>query len=196
MDNRNYCIITGIVVQKNRNANNRDMKRPIVDIEVVSNHNNGDLKFEKVPVLFSNGMLAKSVVGYCIGEIVTVEGCLREDNTNGTYVEAMSVTRMTPKTEKLKSLSVSRAELLQMPQHFNMVSIVGTVNENNTITVPRFNYSKGDLKKEDTIPFIWKNSNSSLIKKTVICSGFVGESPQNYGLCVNVHNIYIVDKKE
>ena len=66
----NYCILTGMLINKGRNADTKDMKRPVLDIEIVNTDSNGEISFVEIPVLLSDVVLSKAVPGYCIGEIL------------------------------------------------------------------------------------------------------------------------------
>ena len=146
---QNYGLFTGILVSKEKNLNNADIKRPVADIEIVSVECTPP--FCKIPVLFSGETLSKICTAASIGEFLVVFGELREDKEKGPYIEAETVTRLNPKSTDLRKTIIPRFELLNLPQRFNLVSLTGTYHENN-LHIKRYPLSKGDLKSEDIIP--------------------------------------------
>lgn len=193
MDNTNHCILTGIVVDKSRNANNKDLKRPILDLEIISTKNNNTLIFSKVPILFSDILLSKFYTGYKIGEILMITGRVQQDKKNGIYIEAETVTKMQEKNTKICSLAVSRSELLQMQQRFNHVYLVGlTSNKRDKLIVKRNPYTKGDLKKEDIIPIYYNIDSEIPCEKQVSCLGELQDNGEE--IYISVNRLYIVEE--
>ena len=188
----NYCILTGMLINKGRNADTKDMKRPVLDIEIVNTDSNGEISFVEIPVLLSDVVLSKAVPGYYIGEILTVSGELRVDDSSGIYIEANAIVRLQPKTERLRSLAISRSDLLQMTQRFNLASIVGIVNEDSTVTVQRDVYSRGDLKKEDKIPISLLSVKDIPIGEKIFCTGKLGNTKNCPSLNLYISNLYVL----
>ena len=146
---QNYGLFTGVLVAKEKNLDNIDIKRPVADIEIISEECNPP--FCKIPVLFPGEALSKICTAAYIGEILIIFGELREDKEFGPYIEAETVTRLTPRNTNLNKLIIPRFELLNLPQKFNLVSLTGTLH-NHVLHVRRHPLSKGDLKAEDRIP--------------------------------------------
>lgn len=177
--------MTGFASGRVRNADTKDMKRPVIDIEFMQEEEDG-VTFEKLPVAFPGKQIAKLSQGIHEGDIVTVFGELRSDKS-GLYLEAESIS-ITSLKEKQRNRTRAQMELLQMDQKFNLVSIIGKINPNNTVTVKRDQLSRGDLSTEDVIPLYCKKEiphNSS----EVICAGRLGVANQDDIVRLFVSNI-------
>lgn len=188
MKDRNYCIITGILVNKAKNANNIDIKRPVFDFEIVDFNEQGEPYFSAVPVLFSDAVLSKIATGFYIGEIFIISGKLREDNTIGLYLEAESIARIQSKSNKDKNLTLGRIVLLSLTQRFNLINIVGLVDsENNMISISRDSYSRGDLKEKDNISLIFDKDIS--FYGNAVCVGTLREQKEDNRLALYVRDL-------
>lgn len=188
MKDRNYCIITGILVNKAKNANNIDIKRPVFDFEIVDFNEQGEPYFSVVPVLFSDAVLSKIATGFYIGEIFIISGKLREDNAIGLYLEAESIARIQSKSNKDKDLTLGRIILLSLTQRFNLANIVGFVdNKKNTISILRDTYSRGDLKEEDNIPLVFDKDVSYC--GNAVCIGTLRKQDKNNYLALYVRDL-------
>jgi len=145
--------ITCVVVNKEYNANNKDLTRPVMIVEVA--YENGDeVKFVPIGVLLCETSLIKSAVGFAPGDILNIEGYLR-DNCGDIYIEAVSISKqMEQRPGKDEDLR-GRIALLAYPQRSNSVALIGDVNDNKAIC-QREHLTKGDLKKEDKIPLSWE----------------------------------------
>ena len=171
MKNDNYCILTGIIRKKNRNADTKDMKRPVIDIEFVQEDMNDPFHFKLLPVVCADKQLVKLSQGFHEGDIITVVGALRTDNSE-LYIEAETISVSIPK-EKGKFDIASQFELLQMPQRFNLVNIIGETTTNNEVISIRSEYIRGDLSTQDIIPIYYEKGSVPALKKAV-CAGKLG----------------------
>lgn len=181
----NYAVITGILVSKDRNANYDELKRPVLDIEVICNHT-GDPTFEIFPVIVCDVMLAKTIAGYQIGDILTVQGTVRNDVEGKAYIEAEDLAKNmrigTGESFPVEYM-ISRSSLMQTTPRFNLVIVVGkvvTITSKNQkslaeIVIDREGYSKGNLLQTDTIHIdISEIKEKVQCGDEVLCMGEVG----------------------
>lgn len=203
----NFANLTGILVNNRRNADSRDIKRPVFDMEITNVQPDGSYVFETIPVVIPDANLAKMVSGMQVGEILTITGYLRSDYREGMYVEASEVMRI---SFSKGSQGCNRAQLLQVAPRFNEACIVGTItrmtfgsdlaeNENYLrewdsslpanimclwLELDRAFYSKGDLKYNDSIPVLVTNDgNTFRIGDQVCCIGSLSNQHKPHIYC-------------
>lgn len=200
--NNNYCLITGVVIASNKCANNADMKRPVITVEILHTVNKSkdflfenDIFLEEVPVLLAGHILAKSIVGIALGDVLNIIGRICIDENEGLYIEASTIQKIVPATKGtiIHNIATGRSEMLQLAQIFNQCEIIGTISEikdNKFImNVPRRILSKGDLTNKDEITVI-SSINNIQIDDQVLVKGSIGVN--NNLLTIFADNIYQV----
>lgn len=200
--NNNYCLITGVVIASNKCANNADMKRPVITVEILHTVNKSkdflfenDIFLEEVPVLLAGHILAKSIVGIALGDVLNIIGRICIDENEGLYIEASTIQKIVPATKGtiIHNIATGRSEMLQLAQIFNQCEIIGTISEikdNKFImNVPRRILSKGDLTNKDEITVI-SSINNIQIDDQVLVKGSIGVN--NNLLNIFADNIYQV----
>lgn len=200
--NNNYCLITGVVIASNKCANNADMKRPVITVEILHTVNKNkdflfenDIFLEEVPVLLAGHILAKSIVGIALGDVLNIIGRICIDENEGLYIEASTIQKIVPATKGtiIHNIATGRSEMLQLAQIFNQCEIIGTISEikdNKFImNVPRRILSKGDLTNKDEITVI-SSINNIQIDDQVLVKGSIGVN--NNLLTIFADNIYQV----
>lgn len=153
MDLGNKVTLIGVLKKKEKHANNPDIKRPVLDLEIVYYGKNGEVCLCNTDILLSDMLLSKNVVGFNSGEILLITGTLHND-TKGIYVNADTMQRLLPATKKTRTQAIARSELLRLPAPVNMVIMTGVYikeEENGYINRKRTAYLRGDLKMEDSI---------------------------------------------
>jgi hypothetical protein len=181
---RNLAIITGLLISKKRNANNKDIKRPILDFEVIFAEGNGRLTFEKIPVLLPGGAIARAAAGCMEGIIYIVCGELK--TVGGQLcIEAKRIAPVGEEKRKQKAcsmeqaLTLGRADLMRLTLAPNMVSFQGRIKElqedTAVIVVKREVLTPGDLTKEDLICVYLPEDADSKPGDLVLCHGQVTE---------------------
>jgi hypothetical protein len=167
---RNLCIVTGLLIDNTRNADNPDIKRPILDFEIAYVNGSDEVSFLKIPVLLSGVAFARSVTKYRIGEICLIEGsliCCGEE----LCIRADSILSLSSEKGKLPPAYVGRANLIQSKLIPNILYLAGEVREITkdtfTLLVKRSELCPGDLKTEDV--FILHADKLPRRKKYVSC---------------------------
>lgn len=172
---RNLAIITGLLISKDRNADNIDIKRPILDFEVIFDMNG--VSFEKIPVLLPGGALARSAAGCQVGGIYLVCGETRVVDGK-VCVEAKRIALLSGEKKK-QPLLVSRADLMKYTLSPNIASFMGTVKyvdgASGLVKVRRENMTQGDLTHEDDIPVLFPDDMEISEGATVLCTGQIQE---------------------
>lgn len=191
LKNNNFCILTGFVINNSKNANNLDIKRPIIEVEFVSKNEQGEVSFEHIFLLFSDITLAKISSGYQIGDMLLITGRLLNSKRFGFCIDVISCSELPDKPEKPQTKAYYRAKLLQLAQCFNMVEIKGIVKDDNIITISRQNFSRGDLTTKDDIPIRLIHHKALIKGETAICSGFLG-SMNHKELCLIVNSACMI----
>ena len=155
----NFVMLTGLLVKKDRNANNVDSKRPVLDFDVLFHGVDDDgqktICIESIPALLSGGPLARSLPGLNEGEIFEICGYLRNDPNQGLYVEVAKLVKLY-EHKGVEPIGVSRIRLMEMEMVPNIVILAGVVTEEKygmlQVRVERQQLTRGDLRSEDEIP--------------------------------------------
>lgn len=194
----NYAVITGILIGKERNANHAEIKRPVLDLEIIRERN-GEPLFEQFPVIICDISVAKPVAGYKLGDILTVQGTVRNADDGSTYLEADEIARVQKSSigeSKTVEYALSRIELAQLSPRFNLGILIGKIKKDEMeqdvttqkteenvqktylIEIKRNFLSRGNLREVDTIEM--RPGESSIQFQSgdeVLCMGeFGGES--------------------
>lgn len=187
----NNVIAVGLLVKKERNADNADIQRPILDFEIVISSNNPenetDIIFEEIPALLSNNALARSSMGYYVGDIFIIVGTIHNDDKQCTYpkkehyIEVDNLIKIYERKKsktKHQNLLEARVDLIKYSKALNRTIIQGTVIKNDTgyveIKINRPNYTRGDLNDEDTILVI--TDKAYKIGTIIMCIGQICSS--------------------
>lgn len=202
----NSCLITGVVVASNKSADNVDMKRPVITIEILhtSKKSNdfmfeNDVFLEEVPVLLAGHILAKSIVGIALGDVLNIYGRICIDNHEGLYIEASTIQKIVPapKGSIINSIAAGRSEMLQLSQIFNKCEVMGTIKKITEdmiiLNVPRIFLVKGDLTNNDQISVIYSNHVLKTGDK-ILVKGTIGIEEKI--LSIFADNIYKIEEVE
>ena len=76
MDLGNNVTLIGVLKKKEKHANNPDIKRPVLELEIVYFEKTGEVCLCTADVLLSDMLLSKNVVGFSTGEILLVTGTI------------------------------------------------------------------------------------------------------------------------
>lgn len=180
MDLGNNVTLVGVLKKKEKHANNPDIKRPVLELEVVYFGKTGEVCLCNADVLLSDMLLSKNVVGFSTGEILLVTGTLHND-AKGLYINANTLQRLLPATKKTRTQAIARSELLRLPSPINMVVLTGVYiaeEENGYLNRKRTTYLRGDLKMEDSI--LTETIEGKMESgKEYICIGQIGKNENN-----------------
>lgn len=191
----NYAVLTGILIGKDRNANHAEIKRPILDLEIIRERN-GEPLFEQFPVIICDVSVAKPVAGYKLGDILTVQGTVRNADDGSTYLEADEIARVQKSSigeSKTVEYALSRIELAQLSPRFNLGILIGKIKQvktqkesenlqnseiSNLIEIKRSFLSRGNLNEVDAIEIKPGETDAGFQSgDEVLCMGeFGGES--------------------
>lgn len=151
--NNNNVVVISMLIDKTRHANNIDIKRPILDFEILFCDNDHS-EFSKIPVLLTDNAMARSASGMNIGELFIISGKIRSDKEE-IYIEANAISRIDDGRRKKTSIEDGRIDLLRFNQKSNLATITGEIVEFTpggiAIDVPREELSRGDLQNNDAI---------------------------------------------
>lgn len=180
MNLENNVTLVGVLKKKEKHANNPDIKRPVLEMEIVYFGKSGEVCLCNADILLSDMLLSKNVVGFSTGEILLVTGTIHNDE-KGIYVNANTLQRLLPATKKTRSQAIARSELLRLPSPINMVVLTGVYiaeEEKGYLNRKRSTYLRGDLKMEDSIltETIQGKMESG---KEYICIGRIGKNEEN-----------------
>lgn len=188
MSECNKVTIAGLLIKKDRNADNIDIKRPVLDFEIALMSEDGSVFFENIPVVLSENSIARSSAGFFTGEIFLICGKLRGDAFPNLYIDAESLIKIGGS----KHGKQNEIELLELSKKINTVVISGIVKEIKDgaliINTKRENYSRGDLETNDDIVVVTQKKYK--IGTSVVC---VGKMCSEY---VEVDNICSINNKE
>lgn len=149
----NNVLLTGLLISKLGEADNADIKRPVLNFEIYYKNEVGEILFEEIPVLLPGGPLARTLPGLKDGGIYFVSGQLRNDKESGLYVEACKLTRVGESAKRPAPNALRRAELLKNEFCPNHVVVTGVVKEVKDgvykVETKRGRFTKGDLKAGD-----------------------------------------------
>lgn len=191
INDTNNTIIVGLLIKKERNADNIDIQRPILDFEIVISSNNpeneSDIIFEEIPALLSDNAMARSSAGFYVGDIFIIVGKIHNDDKQYIYpkkehyIEVNNLIKIYERKKsktKRQSLLESRVDLIKYSKALNRTIIQGTVIKNDTgyveIKINRPNYTRGDLNDEDTILVI--TDKAYKIGTIIMCIGQICSS--------------------
>lgn len=175
----NFVMLTGLLVKKDRQANNVDSKRPVLDFDILfhgKNENGEDsICVESIPALLSGGPLARSLPGLNEGEIFEICGYLRNDPNQGLYVEVAKLVKLCDKKNG-EPIGLARIRLMEMEMVPNVVILEGTVTQEKygmlQVKVTRGHFVKGDLRTEDEIPVdALDYERIPKVGETIVCTG-------------------------
>lgn len=169
----NFVLITGLITGKQRNANNADTIRPVLDVEVLFQGEDGQ-HFEPVTALLSGGPLARSLPGINVGDIYEIGGYVRCDENQGIYVEVTKMVRLR-EGKKNETVSLGRLKLMEMEMVPNFAMLIGTVTNSLyglvEVTVERTVLTKGDLRGADKITVDALDAGNPKMGDKVVCIG-------------------------
>lgn len=172
--NDNFVILTGILVNKDKNADNADIKRPVLDFEILFHSEDGPC-LERIGALLPGGAIARKLPGLTIGSIYFVGGYLRCDPQYGLYVEVNRILKISDERRGGEPLAVRRTKLMEMEMIPNVAVITGKVADSQygllQVEVERETLTKGDLTKSDLITVDALNTLEPELGEMVVCRG-------------------------
>lgn len=170
----NFVLMTGLLVSKERNADNVDSKRPVLDFEVLFQSENGPC-IEAIPALLSGGPLARSLPGLNVGAIYEIGGYVRNDEEQGLYVEVTKLVKLCENKKTSNPVSLMRVRLMEMEMVPNVAMVIGKVKSCQygllQVRVERETLTKGDLTDADEITVDALDTKPPQIGDTVTCIG-------------------------
>lgn len=189
----NFALITGLLVAKDRNADNADIKRPVLDFELIYRDEEG-IYLERIPALLSGGALARSLPGLVVGGIYVIGGSIRNDINYGLYIEVTKLVNLSEPKKKSEPLSVSRVRLMESELCPNHAFLSGVVTDSEygllQIESKRKNLTKGDLTRTDKITVDALDADIPEIGDYVVCMGQVCSS------CIFADAVHVIAKKQ
>lgn len=190
MSLENYIQVVGVLKKRGKNADNPDVKRPVLELEIARSIPE-NIVIDTAYVLLSASLISKNSVGYKTGDILIVTGSLHADEKT-IYIDAKCIQRISNPTKKQRTLSAARSELLRQPIVQNNAVLTGIFqrkDDKEGFLRKRKQYLRGDLAQEDFIIAEFLTEDRPKIGSTCICSGQIGTA----GEC---KVLYISDYKE